>query len=54
MSGALEADGRQRTGAVLALVDAVDPLVQTEESFTLSREGAEEASWRQLRAIFST
>jgi hypothetical protein len=54
VSGALEADGRQRTGAVLALVDAVDPLVQTEESFTLSREGAEEASWRQLRAIFST
>lgn len=53
VGGALSADGVSATRAVLALVDAVDPLVQEEAAITLSREGAEQASWRQLRAIFS-
>ena len=53
VGGALSADGANRTRAVLSLVDATDPLVTEEATLTLSREGAEQATWRQLRAIFS-
>jgi hypothetical protein len=53
VGGALDSDGIAATRAVLALVDAVDPLVQEEQSLTLSREGAETATWKQLKAIFS-
>src|SRR6478736_789625 len=53
VGGALQAEGLSGTRAVLALVDAVDPLVTEEATLTLSKEGAEQATWRQLRAIFS-
>jgi hypothetical protein len=51
VSGALDADAGARTKAVLALVDATDPLVQEHASLTLSREGVEGASFTQLRAL---
>jgi len=53
VGGALSADGISATRAVISLIDSVDPLVQSEETLTLSREGAETASYRQLRALFS-
>jgi hypothetical protein len=53
VGGALDSDGIAATRAVLALVDAVDPLVSEEATLTLSREGAEQATWKQLRSIFS-
>jgi hypothetical protein len=53
VSGALQSDGANRTRAVLALVDATDPLVTEEAQITLSREGAETATWKQLRAVFA-
>jgi len=53
VAGALQAEGLSQTRAVLALVDSVDPLQQEEATLTLSREGAEQATWRQLRSIFS-
>jgi hypothetical protein len=52
VDGALSEDGARRTRAVLDLVDAVDPLTTEEASITLSREGAETATWRQLAAVF--
>jgi hypothetical protein len=53
VGNALEAEGLQATRAVLALVDAVDPLATEEASLTLTTEGAHEATFKQLRAIFS-
>jgi len=53
VGGALAAEGANRTRAVLALVDAVDPLVTEEGSITLSREGAATATWSQMRQIFN-
>ena len=53
VGGALSADGISATRAVISLIDSVDPLVQAEETMTLSREGAETATYRQLRALFS-
>jgi hypothetical protein len=52
VSGALEAEGSNRTKAILSLIDSVDPLVQTEEMVTFSPEGAERASYKQLFAAF--
>lgn len=52
--GALDSDGRSATSAVLALVDAVDPLVQQEASIDLTAEGVQTASLRQLRAVFGS
>jgi hypothetical protein len=54
VGGALAADGANRTRAVLSLVDATDPLVTEEATLTLSRDGAEQATWRQLQAVFGT
>lgn len=54
VEGALAADAQNRTRAVLALIDSVDPLLQTEESVTLSKEGAETATWKQLQAVFGS
>lgn len=53
VEGALSADGANRTRAVLALVDAVDPLQTEEQTITLSREGAATATWSQMKAIFN-
>ena len=53
VSGALESDGAGRTRAVLALVDAVDPLQTEEGQITLTSEGAATATWSQMRAIFN-
>jgi hypothetical protein len=52
VSGALTAVGSNRTKAVLALIDSVDPLVQTEETVTFDTEGAKTASWKQLKQAF--
>ena len=52
VEGSLSAEGANRTRAILQLVDAVDPLVVTEEQVSFSPEGAERASWRQLSAAF--
>lgn len=54
VDGALASDGANRTRAVLQLVDAVDPLATEEASLTLSREGAQTAGWKQLRAVFGS
>lgn len=54
VSGALESDGLAQTRAVLALVDAVDPLAQEAGSITLTREGVESASYSQMRAVFGS
>jgi hypothetical protein len=52
VDGALQADGANRTRAVISLLDAVDPLLVEEQGFTLSPEGAERATYRQLAAVF--
>jgi hypothetical protein len=52
--GALSTEGPRATSAVLALVDAVDPLVQTEERLDLTSEGMTNASYKQLRAVFGS
>jgi hypothetical protein len=54
VDGALSENGARRTRAVLDLVDATDPLITEEASLTLSREGAESATWKQLSAVFGT
>ena len=54
VGGALDADGLSATRAVLALVDAVDPLQAEGGSFTLTPEGVEAATYTQLRAVFGT
>ena len=51
--GALDADGFAATRATLALVDAVDPLVEQGASITLTKDGMAEASFAQLRQVFS-
>jgi hypothetical protein len=53
VGGALDSNGIAATRAVLALVDAVDPLEQQEQQITLSREGVGEMSLKQLRQVFS-
>jgi hypothetical protein len=53
VGGALDSNGIGATRAVLALVDAVDPLEQQESTVTLSREGVGEMSLRQLRQALS-
>lgn len=53
VGGALDSDGIQRTRAVLALIDAVDPLQTEEGQITLTSEGAATATWSQMRAIFN-
>jgi hypothetical protein len=52
VTGALGSDGLAQTKAVLALVDAVDPLVTTGTSVTLTREGVDTATYRQMSAVF--
>ena len=52
VGGALDADGLSQTRAVLALVDAVDPLVQTEATLTLTREGMATATYAQMRQVY--
>jgi hypothetical protein len=52
VSGALDAADQNRTRAVLALVDAVDPLVTIEGGLTLTAEGMQTASYRQLAQVF--
>jgi len=54
VGGALEADGVAATRAVLALVDAVDPLASEQATLTLTREGMETATLSQLRQVFGT
>jgi hypothetical protein len=51
VGGALDSSGIGATRAVLALVDAVDPLVAEEATLTLTSEGVETASLRQLRQM---
>ena len=51
VDGALSAEGAGKTRAILSLVDAVDPLTAEESSITLSREGVEELSLKQLRSV---
>jgi hypothetical protein len=53
VGSALSESGGAATRAVLALVDAVDPLMTEAGSVTLSREGAESATWSQMRQIFN-
>ncbi len=53
VGSALSESGGAATRAVLALVDAVDPLMTEAGSVTLSREGAETATWSQMRQIFN-
>jgi hypothetical protein len=52
VDGAMAADGANRTRAVLALIDAVDPLQQEEGQITFDTEGAKTASWKTLRHAF--
>lgn len=54
VSGALAAEGSSRTKAVLALIDSVDPQVQTEETVVFTPEGARTATWKQLSAVYGT
>lgn len=51
VGGALSADGAQATRAVLALVDATDPLLVEEGTLTLSSTGIATASLKQLREM---
>jgi hypothetical protein len=53
VGSALSESGGAATRAVLALVDAVDPLVTEQAGITLTSEGAESATWSQMRQIFS-
>jgi len=50
--GALDADGLAKTKAVLALVDAVDPLVTEERGLTLTKDEMGTATYRQLAQVF--
>jgi hypothetical protein len=52
VTGALEADGIGATRAVLALVDATDPLVLESSSVTLTREGIDAATFAQMRSVY--
>ena len=54
VTGALGSDGLAQTKAVLALVDAVDPLVTTDSSITLTRDGVDSATYRQMSAVFGS
>jgi hypothetical protein len=54
VSGALSAEAGNRTRAVLALIDSVDPVVLTEETVSFSPEGARNATWKQLSAAYGT
>lgn len=54
VGAALDAEGLSGTRAVLALVDAVDPLQTEGGSLTLTPEGIEAATYTQLRAVFGT
>lgn len=51
VSGALDSDGATRTKAVLALVDAVDPLRTEEATMTLTADGVQSMSMRQLLQV---
>jgi len=53
VGGALDSSGIAATRAVLALIDSVDPLVTEAGQITLSREGAETATWSQMRQVFN-
>ena len=52
VAGALSSENQNATKAVLSLLDAVDPLVATEERVEFTPEGASTASWRTLSAAF--
>lgn len=52
--GALETDGPRATSAVLALVDAVDPLVSEEATLSMTEDGLRGASLKQLRQVFGS
>jgi hypothetical protein len=52
VGGALDAGGSRSTSAVLALVDAVDPLVSEQATLSFTAEGVERASYVQLRARY--
>lgn len=54
VAGALDADGLSQTRAVLALVDAVDPLVTEERGLTLSKDEMGTATYRQLQQVFGS
>ena len=54
VAGALDADGLSGTRAVLALVDAVDPLVQEQATLTLTRDAMSTATYAQMRQVFGT
>ena len=54
VANALDADGLAGTRAVLALVDAVDPLVTEGKTLTLTREGMATATYEQMAQVFGT
>lgn len=54
VGGALDSDGKSATTAVLALIDAVDPLVTEGSTVTLTRQGMADASYAQLRQVFGS
>jgi len=54
VTGALSTDGLAATRAVLALVDATDPLVTEGSTITLTREGVDSATYSQMRSVYGT
>jgi hypothetical protein len=54
VGAALDAEGLSGTRAVLALVDAVDPLVSEGATLTLTEEGVKNATYTQLHAVYGT
>jgi len=52
VANALDSQGLAGTRAVLALVDAVDPLVSEGRSLTLTREGMASATYEQMAQVF--
>lgn len=54
VDGAVSAAPRDGGRAILAVIDSVDPLVTEETTFTLSREGVDGASFKQLAAVYGS